>query len=321
VHNAGEVWASMLWEAYVALQKARDPDEPFDDVRRRMADYIVAGLEMSPIDATYTEQRDAILGAAAGARHEAGGDLLTLATAFARRGAGTCAVSPPHDSVNFAGVVESFEVQPRIALGQVRLAEEKSCDLDGVLDAGERGTIVVPVINGGPVEMRNTTVTVTTSTPGISFKDGNSAHVEKVAPFSSVNARIEIEIDRSFTGIGQLTLNVSASNGEGCEPTVARTANFWVNVDDMPGASNIDTVESPSSPWIAAGANAAEVWSRVEVTPFNSAWLGRDLGMISDTTLTSPDLHVGTTGPLVIAFDHRFGFETNGGVAPFFDGG
>jgi hypothetical protein len=23
----------------------------------------------------------------------------------------------------------------------------------------------------------------------------------------------------------------------------------------------------------------------------------------------------------VIAFDHRFGFETDGGVAPFFDGG
>jgi hypothetical protein len=36
--------------------------------------------------------------------------------------------------------------------------------------------------------------------------------------------------------------------------------------------------------------------------------------------LESPDLRVGTA-PFVISFDHRFGFETNGGVAPFFDGG
>jgi large repetitive protein len=46
-----------------------------------------------------------------------------------------------------------------------------------------------------------------------------------------------------------------------------------------------------------------------------------DFSAVSDTTLTSPELHVGTAAPFVIAFDHRFGFETNGGVAPFFDGG
>ena len=99
VHNAGEIWTTMLWEGYVALQKARVPRESFDDVRRRMADYVVAGLKMAPPDATYTEQRDAILSAAAAARHHAdddvnshdprpgAADLLALATAFARRGA------------------------------------------------------------------------------------------------------------------------------------------------------------------------------------------------------------------------------------------
>ena len=70
VHNAGEIWTSMLWEAYVALQRARGPRESFADVRRRMADYVVAGLKMAPTDATYTEQRDAILGAAAAARDD-----------------------------------------------------------------------------------------------------------------------------------------------------------------------------------------------------------------------------------------------------------
>jgi Fungalysin metallopeptidase (M36)/PA domain len=342
VHNAGEIWTTMLWEGYVALQKARGPRESFNDVRRRMGDYVVAGLKMAPRDATYTEQRDAILGAAAAARRDdddddgkgrgfgdvfrrddrrpGGADLLALATAFARRGAGTCAVSPPRDSANFAGVVESFEVSPRPVLGEVRLDEDKSCDRDGFVDAGERGTIVVPVMNGGPVQARDTIVTVTTSTPGVSFKHGNTVRIHRIAPFSSVNAEIEIEVDRSFAGIGQLALNVTATNDEGCETTVTRTANFWINVDDVPGSTNEDDVESPSTAWTATGVNAGDVWSRIEAAPFNHAWFGVDFASVSDTALESPALNVGTA-PFIISFDHRFGFETNGGVAPFFDGG
>ena len=39
VHNAGEVWTSALWEAYVALQKAGND---FIAVRNKMAQYVVA---------------------------------------------------------------------------------------------------------------------------------------------------------------------------------------------------------------------------------------------------------------------------------------
>ncbi len=70
VHNAGEIWASMLWEGYVALQKARGSRDSFDDVRRRMADYVVTGLKITPRDATFVEQRDAILVAAAAGRDD-----------------------------------------------------------------------------------------------------------------------------------------------------------------------------------------------------------------------------------------------------------
>jgi hypothetical protein len=315
VHNAGEIWTTMLWEGYVALQKARGADT-FDDVRRRMADYLVAGLKMTPPDATYTEQRDAILGAASA--H----DLLPLAQAFARRGAGTCAVSPPSDSTNFAGVIESFEVRPRIAVGEVRLEENQSCDRDGFVDAGERGTIVIPIMNGGPLETRNTTVSVTTSTPGVTFRHGSSVRSPRIEPFSSKEVRIEIEVDRGFTGIGMLQLSVNVSNDEACEPLVSRPFTSWINVDEALNVSNVDTVETPTTPWTAAGADADEIWSRVEVTPFNRAWFGLDFGAPSDTTLESPALQVGTA-PFVIAFDHKFGFEADASTSPptFFDGG
>jgi hypothetical protein len=347
VHNAGEIWTTMLWEGYVGLQKARGPSDSFDDVRRRMADYIVGGLKMTPVDATFTEQRDAILGAAAAARRNddedddhghrgrddrddrdrdrdrraGNGDLLTLAQAFARRGAGSCAVSPPRDSQNFAGVVESFEVRPRIAIGEIRLDEDKSCDRDGFVDAGERGRIVIPVLNGSPLEMRDVTVSVTITSPssGVSFKHDSSDRISRIAPFSSAEAAIEIEVDRNFTGIGQLQLSVSVSNDAACEATVSRQFSALINVDDVPNVSTVDTVDSPSSPWTATGADADQIWSRIELAPFNNAWFGRNFGAVSDTSLESPDLRVGTAGPLVITFDHAFGFEVDG--TTFFDGG
>jgi fungalysin metallopeptidase (M36)/PA domain-containing protein/fungalysin/thermolysin propeptide len=330
VHNAGEVWTSMLWEGYVALQKSRGAGQTFDDVRRRMADYVVDGLKITPANATYTEQRDAILAAAAAAgsddhgkgknRNPAAGDLLTLASAFARRGAGTCAVSPERTSNTFAGVVESFDVKARIAIGEVRIEEDHgSCDHDGFIDAGEKGRIVVPVMNGGAIDMLDTTISISSPTSGLSIKKP-AVHVARVAPFSSVEVEFEVELDRNFTGIGQLQVNVDVSNGATCEPTASTSAFAWINVDDSPNSSSVDTVESASTPWTATGVNAADIWSRVEVAPLNRAWFGVDFPAVSDTALESPALQVGTTA-FVITFDHRFGFETDGGVAPFFDGG
>ena len=68
VHNTGEVWASMLFEGYVGLLKRSQGDKPpysFAEARRRMADYLVAGMKLAPVEPTFNEQRDAILAAAA----------------------------------------------------------------------------------------------------------------------------------------------------------------------------------------------------------------------------------------------------------------
>ncbi|HEX7700807.1 MAG TPA: M36 family metallopeptidase, partial [Kofleriaceae bacterium] len=88
VHNAGEIWAETLWEAYIALQKA---GTSYTATRTAMAKYVVGGLLMTPTDTTPTETRDAILLAARAASAD---DFSTIAHAFARRGMGACAISP-----------------------------------------------------------------------------------------------------------------------------------------------------------------------------------------------------------------------------------
>src|SRR5205814_2165470 len=82
VHNAGEIWCSMMFDAYVALLKnapSHSPARTFAEARRQMQRYVVAGLMMTPKDATYTEQRDAILAAAAASDK---GDAKLLVDAF-----------------------------------------------------------------------------------------------------------------------------------------------------------------------------------------------------------------------------------------------
>jgi len=321
----------MMWEAYVALQKAAAAGQTFDDVRRRMADYVVAGLQMTPRDATYTEQRDAILAAALAARPDSdaadpddlgagGSDVIVLANAFARRGAGTCAIAPPRNSLNLVGVTESYDLRPRIGLGSIRVElAPPSCDADGFLDAAERGRIVMPLLNGGPVEMVGTNVSFSSSIAGLTFPAGSSATVSRLAPFSSTEITIPVELSAGFSGIGRLEIGATASADAACVTSVTRIAREFVNVNEVLNSSRIDTVESPTSAWTSTGARAADVWSRVEAAPFDLAWLGIDLSTMSDTQLVSPALQVSATAPLVITLSHRHSFERDGTV--LFDGG
>ncbi|HXI27258.1 MAG TPA: hypothetical protein VNG89_02510, partial [Vicinamibacterales bacterium] len=75
------------------------------------------------------------------------------------------------------------------------------------------------MINGGAVEMLDTTVSLSTPTSGVSIKKG-SARVARIAPFSSVEVEFEVEVDRNFSGIGQMTLDATVSNDAACDANV-----------------------------------------------------------------------------------------------------
>lgn len=119
VHNVGEIWASMLFEAYANVIKAgQAAGRPFAESQRRMADYVVAGMKAAPVEPTFTQQRDAILSAVATMAEDDPsrvGDVEAIAQGFAKRGLGAGAVSPPVSSTTLNEAVESFELQPMAA--------------------------------------------------------------------------------------------------------------------------------------------------------------------------------------------------------------
>lgn len=112
VHNVGEIWAAMLFEAYVnVLQVGRAEGRSFEQSRRRMADYVVAGMKAAPVNPTFVEQRDAILASVQAMASDDDtrlSDYDAIAQGFAKRGLGVDAIAPPSDSTTLDEAVESF---------------------------------------------------------------------------------------------------------------------------------------------------------------------------------------------------------------------
>ncbi len=323
VHNAGEVWAMMMFEAYsglVAESLGSSPRYTFEQARRAMSNYVVAGMKLSPTDATYTEQRDAILAAALAADER---DFLVLAQAFARRGAGTGAVSPPRQSTDLNGVIESFELKSNQAFGPAAMAEDgNSCDNDGILDSGETGTLHLRVINSGVKPLEGSTLDVSSSTSGVSFPAGTSFPVASLAPFHAADFDVKVKLDAPFVGPGTLLLAYKLTNASAANTTVSGSIKARVDYDNRPAASATDDVESDVVVWqvhLESGDLPAETWSRELSGTNNHAWHGLDLAALGDISLESPALKVNATGPFKVTFKHHYSFETD--VASNWDGG
>ncbi len=309
VHNAGEVWSSMLFEAYVELQK--NPNlRTFAEVRRAFADYLVLGLQLTPINATFTETRDGILAAAQMLNPD---DVAPIAAAFARRGAGSCAVSPPRDAAaDLAPVTESFEVQPAIALTSAVLDDSvNSCDQDGILDAGETGQVTVEVSNTSPSALVGSTVTLSSPTAGVVFPDGPSATLPDVGPFGTGSVTIAIGLDDTVTDIGLLELTTTVDNAGACVASVSQVQTVRIHADEVPESSATEDVEAVNPPWSKTGIGADTVWTRAEIDPSNHAWHGADSGAVTDTQLTTPPLLVSATGDFTMSFAHSHSFEAD----------
>jgi MYXO-CTERM domain-containing protein len=308
VHNGGEVWASMLWEGYVALQKA--PGADFDKVRLKMRQYVVAGLLLAPPDATPLETRDAILAAVNAASPE---DHAILAAAYARRGFGSCAVTPGADSQDFNGITEAFEVKGQLIPGAAVIREQASCDHDGVLDAGETSRVTVAISNPGPVDLTGVAVTLSSTNASVQIA-APTVMIGALKAYTGSSAVFYVQLASSVSAPAIADLKATMVSADGCGPLEVPMA-IRVNSDDAADASATDNFNAGVSAWTPDDGE----WSHARKTPIDGYWHGTDDGgQPSDSSLTSPALKAGA-GALTATFTHRFSFE--GTVEEAFDGG
>ncbi|MDC0666262.1 M36 family metallopeptidase [Nannocystis radixulma] len=318
VHNAGEVWATMLWEVYVALHEAHAGDLEFDAVRRRMSDYVVAGMMLAPTQPSYTEQRDAMLTAIG--QHSVD-DFVTAAQAFARRGAGTCAVSPPNDSTDLVGVVEDFEVRPRGAIVAASLDDTvDSCDGDGILDADESGRLTVIVRNFGAAPLTGASLTVIGAPDNLSLGPDKVIAVPEVGPLAEVEVSLDAEL-AAASGATPLALTLRLSTPEGCEASTDFLLPTALDADRTPTGGAVDDVEANATLWTIGGAKGEAVWSRRMSAETGTVWHAASPGTVSDTWIASPPLKVSPDQPFVVTFEHAHAFEVRIEPLTYVDGG
>ncbi|MEO2279674.1 rhombosortase-dependent M36 family metallopeptidase [Pseudoalteromonas pernae] len=184
-HAPGELWATVLWDSYVALIN----EHGFTEAQDRMMRYLVGGYKMTPNAPLYTEARDALFAAIAA---ESISDYRLVLGAFAKRGMGLGAVSPERYSDTLEGVVESFETElAAFAVQEVALDPEGSsyCSADGFLDVGEVGTVSVKITNTGSETLTNVPVQFEIlSNQGVTLGDGGMSSVARIEPFATASS-------------------------------------------------------------------------------------------------------------------------------------
>jgi MYXO-CTERM domain-containing protein len=314
VHNAGEIWASMLWESYRALLREHD----YETARRRMGDYMVTGLLLAPPDGTMTEVRDAILEAIGESDTD---DQMLVAQAFARRGAGSCAVAPPADSQDFEGVEENYEVGAALAADALEFADDGlSCDNDGRLDRGETATLRFELANSGLFAANNVRVNVTTETPGIEIE---SATIETLGPGATQDIVIEVTAGDDLPTNALATFTVAVTSDNSCNG-VEEVVFARVGVDEVQMSSATETAEAFTVPWTATGQFSQFIWARATIENGAGVLSAINAPVTTDTSFVSPVLSVGQE-PFTVTLTHRYLLEASpvedGGPLVLFDGG
>lgn len=318
VHNTGEVWASMLWECYGALLNER-PRLTFAEAQQRMKEYLVGGYKGTPSSPTFIEARDAVLAAAYANDPE---DFTLLAKAFARRGLGQKAVAPNRASSNNSPVVEDFSAGNQLFFVKADLVDSVvSCDGDGILDNGETGKLTVTLRNSGAATLSQTTGKVTSSIPGITLENDGVLTFPTSQPFGSTTASLNVQLSGA-TDMSALDFTIAYDDAAltGADATPA-TVSFRGNIQEVPGSSNIDTVESKDTLWLIGNnpnGNDA-LFKRVELSPTSHVWFGENPDSPADLWLVSPSMDVDLVEPLVLTFKHRYDFEFD--AEHLYDGG
>lgn len=314
VHNTGEVWCTMLWECYASL--LRDNVRlTFAQAQSRMKDYLVAAYKLTPNAPTLLEARDALL-AAAYARDIT--DFGLFYAAFAKRGAGVGAIAPDRFSATNIGGVESFVVGGDLSIASRSLAMDlRDCDGDARLDNGELGRVLVTLRNTGTISLNNTTVSISSSNPHVTFPQGTTVRAGHMAPYATASTYIVVAFDGASTAeTADLTIT-AADPGMITGPRTS-TLSMYTNVDDGPSAN--ENAEGNTSGWTAATTNPEGTWSVVQgATGINHLFYGADIGNLSDHRWTSPPIVVGATGPASFTFKTAFDFEKSG--TTYYDGG
>lgn len=331
VHNSGEIWTNVLWEAYAALLNSGRYS--FGETQQRMKDYVIGGLKMTPNAPTFLEARDGVLAVAAASDPA---DFELIAGAFAKRGMGVGAVAPDRGDDTNSGVVESY-----VALGTALAVNDTSfdmslnngvvgyCDTDEYLDLDEGGLLWITLDVDGNVGL-DSGLTAQISADGVDFFDGATLQFPPAEPGTTTSAVVGVHLTAAESReYKSFTLDFVDPNPDDAVQLLPESLSFDRQVDlDLErsrATDDFEQIEATLNDWATEFSGAGDNWAVTDAFAgtFGSAvYYVPDNGTTSDAALISPDIAVGSE-PFTLSFKHYFAFELNqsGTTVRGYDGG
>ncbi len=308
IHTAGEVWAATLWDCAHSIFVSRT-DIGFEANREHIAEYLVAGMKLTPVDPTFTEARDGLLLAMQALDKE---DYALCRAAFVARGMGSGSLAPDRESEGLGNVVESFSDDDfAVSVVESSLKDDiRSFDNDGVLDQGETGTLTVTIRNTGFRNIRKLRLSPSRSA---NYRIRSKRTVRHLMPGDErvIKFKVRLTHDRDYDLTGfQLKWNARnrRDRGDGVLSINHRTQ------FDLRNWSGPDDAEFPEtfSDWreeeLMPTPHMDTIWGRLSVGG-NTVYAAGDAYASYDQALESPPLLVSGVTDFHVTFDQAYQFQ------------
>lgn len=307
VHNVGEIWCNMLWEVRARMITRLG----WEVGNRRMLQFVVDGMKLSPLSPTFVDSRDAIIAAAVASGTPA--DVADIWAGFSARGLGANASVQNPGGVSTGGtgtarVTQSFAL-PNLTQTDVIQISDASGDNDGFPEPGEIITLTVPISNfTGNLA----------SGVSLQIAGGGTTNYGSIAGTSTSSQQVTFAVPANAPCGGTLsvTINVNSSLGP---VSFVRDIFIGKPATTVP-IENFDSVTAPAVPsgWTAetvqGGTNFVSS-SAIPDTPPNSMFAVDPTTVGGGTNLTSPLILVNAPGA-TLSFRHSYNTEStwDGGV-------
>lgn len=319
VHAAGEIWCNMLWEVRARFIQRLG----WQEGNRRVLQFVIDGMKLSPLSPTFVDARDSIVAAALASGSDA--DVSDIWAGFATRGLGAGASVQNVGGTSTGGtgtarVTESFDLPNLLQDGALTIIDSNG---NGVADPGEDIQIGIP--------LRNITGSTANGTT-LSLTGGGSANYGNIASGSTFSQNVTFTVPPSTQcgSLVQLNLNVNSSLGP-----VSFTRFIEVGQPLETFAEAFDTVSVPNAPngWAITSSYAPMTFRSTAAgpdTPPNSMFAANLPDCTSgcptadggSTELTTPLISI-TAPASYLSFRHRYNTEAgwDGGVLEISVGG
>src|SRR5262249_48171409 len=128
-----------------------------------------------------------------------------------------------------------------------------TCDHDGILDEGERGSVEITLRNSGMGMLDKTTAQLSSALAGVSFDGDGAVQVGALKPLETTVVKVGARIHGSLAA-QPLTVDVAVNDPTLADPrTLKAEIPTRYHTDEAAGTSAIDQVETRGTAWTAEG--------------------------------------------------------------------